>query len=367
MSNWLAPRMDAGPPSRLPSDYRYLEDVIRIGYPVQSARTYLKRHLGNPVRYRLVEAGRGETPGQVRELEIEPQAGGSVVRVRAERTMPDGSPATYFAPEELVQIEAVVQADDDEPIAPLHPRDVIVLHVPVRSYLRFLPALYSGAVPTQRRDVARASERSVRQWGARDEQRTTAVEVHHADQFRRFLFVFQHLMTTVTEKIDGIPSLIDPMATDPQFLPWIASWVGFDLDEGLSLNEQRELVRRSIRLYRTRGTRAGVEEMVKVLTRTKVRIEERKKPKPTVLGAMHLAGGRNVEERYLRDEPAGFFLCRPDREATTFFALVLEHREAFSERHGERAVNKLRRIAQIVTTEKPAHVTFTIEFEENVR
>ncbi len=367
MSNWLAPRVGSGPPSRLPSDYRYLEDVIRIGYPVQDARTYLKRHLGNPVRYKLVEARRGENPGHVRELEIEPHAGGGLVRVHSQRSMPDGSPASYFAPEELVTVQAVVEMDDGGQVNPLHPRDCIVLHVPVRSYLRFLPAIYSGAVPTQRRDVARVSERSARQWGARDEQRSTAVEVHHADQYRRFLFIFQHLMTTVTERIDGIPSLIDPMATDPHFLPWIASWVGFELDEGLSLHEQRELVRRSIRLYRTRGTRAGVEEMVKVLTRTEVRIEERKKPRPTVLGAMHLSGGRNIEERFLRAEPGGFYMTRPGRAATTFFALVLEHREAFQARHGERAAAKLRRISQIVTSEKPAHVTFTIEFEESVR
>ena len=58
---------------------------------------------------------------------------------------------------------------------------------------------------------------------------------------------------------------------------------------------------------------------------------------------------------------------KPDREKTTFFKLVLEHREAFAERHGERAMSKLRRIAQIVTNEKPAHITFTIEFEESVR
>lgn len=367
MSNWLAPRMSAGPPARLPRDYRYLEDIIRIGYPVQDARTYLKRHLGNPIQYRLVESQRGETPGIVRELEVEPHGGAAPIHVRAQRIMPDGSPASYFAPEELVSVQAVVEREDDGPIAPLHPNDRVILHVPVRSYLRFLPAIFSGAVPTQRRDVARVSDRAMRQRDARDSERTTAVEVHHADQFRRFLFIFQHLMTTVTEKIDGIESLIDPMVTDPGFLPWISSWVGFDLDEGLSLNEQRELVRRSIRLYRTRGTRAGVEEMVKVLTRTNVRIEERRKPRPTVLGAMHLAGGRNIEERYERAEPGGFFIAKPDRDPTTFFALVLEHREAFKERHGERATGKLRRIAQIVTHEKPAHITFTIEFEESIR
>ena len=57
---WLTTRQ-AGPLVRVPGDYRYLEDVVRVGYPVRAARTYLNRHLGNPVGYRLVEAERGET------------------------------------------------------------------------------------------------------------------------------------------------------------------------------------------------------------------------------------------------------------------------------------------------------------------
>lgn len=364
---WLAPRGHGGPASRVPGDYRYLEDIVRIGYPVREARTFLNRHLGNSVTYRLVEATRGETVGQVREAEIETVDGAGVIRVLPERMLPDGSPASFFAPADMVEVRARVEAEHGGPIPPLHPDDRIILHVPVRSYMRFLPGLYQGAVPTQRRDIAKTTERSARQWGARDQERTTSVEVHHSDQFRRFLFLFQHMMTTVTERIDGIPALTDPMTSDPRFLPWISSWVGFDLDESLPLHQQRELVRRSIRLQRTRGTRRGVEEMIMVLTGTEVHIEERKKPRALTTGMMTLAGGRSVEDRYLRGEPAACFMVRPDRKPTTFFAVVLEHRAAFKQRFGERAAAVLRRISQVVTHEKPAHVTFTIEFEESVR
>ena len=84
-------------------------------------------------------------------------------------------------------------------------------------------------------------------------------------------------------------------------------------------------------------------------------------------GMLTLAGGRSVEDRYLRGEPAACFMVRPDRKPTTFFAVVLEHRAAFKQRFGERAAAVLRRISQVVNHEKPAHVTFTIEFEESVR
>jgi len=358
----LIERPSSLPPARVPGDFHYLEQVVCIGFPVVHARSYLNRHLGNTVHYRLVEAERGEVIGTVRAVEIEPHLGGDNIVIRAIRTLPDGSPASYFTPEDLVEVRAVIESDTGGPVPPLRPRDRIIVHVPVRSYLRYLPGLFQGAVPTTRQDVAHANERSIRQWGARDELTVTEVQAHDADQFRRFLFLFQHLMTTVTEKIDRIPSLTNPMTADPTFLPWIASWVNFALDESLPLHQQRELVRRSIRLHRTRGTQAGIEEMIRVLTSAPVAVIERKKPFPTVLGGMFLAGGRTIEERYQRAEPPGHYIIDIDRSPGTFFVLHLEDRKEFRTRFGERAGAVLRRITQIVTTEKPAHVTFTIQF-----
>ena len=173
-------------------------------------------------------------------------------------------------------------------------------------------------------------------------------------------------MTTVTDKIDRIPDLTNPGTADPKFLPWIASWVNFELDEALPLHQQRELVRRSIRLHRTRGTQAGMQEMIRVLTSAAVDVVEREKPQPAVLGAMTLAGGRSVEERYRNGEPPAFYLVDPARENTSFFVLMLEHRDSFQARFGERAQAVLRRIAQVVTSEKPSHVSFTIRFDESV-
>lgn len=352
--------------SRIPGDLRYLEDVVRISYPIQEARSYVKRHLGNDVSYRLVEATRGEKIGQVRAVEIHPHGGGEIVYIRAQRTLPNGMPATYFAPEELVTVVASVSTATGGPVPPLQPRDRIVMLVPVRSYLRYLPGLYQGGAPTARQDVARADERSMRRWGATDQVEVTTVGANSSDQFRRFLLFFQHNMTTVTDKIDQIPSLTDPITADPKFLPWIASWVGFELDESLPLHQQRELVRRSIRLYRTRGTKAGVEEMIRVLTSAPVVVTEHKKPQPAVIGALHLAGGKSVEDRFIRDEPPGFYLVQPERASTTFFVLTLESREKFKRRFGERAPVVLRRISQIVTNEKPSHVSFTIQFQDEL-
>lgn len=364
MSNLPGPYQPQVPASSGPRDYHYLEEVVRVSFPIREALTFLKRHLGNPLSYRLVETQRGERPGFVRAIEILPAAGGEPTYVRAARVLPDGSPASYFTPDDLVTTITEVITPDGRPPGALSPRDQVVLHVPVRGYLRYLPGIYQGAVPAQRRDIVRADEVSQRRWGTGPQTvHTTEVAGINAEALRRFLFIFQHVMTTVTDRIDALPSLIDPSTTDPRFLPWIASWVGFELDTSLPIHQQRELVRRAIRLYRTRGTVPGIQEMIQVLTAAPVRVLELRKPRPFVLGQGTLAGGPSVEDRYLRREPGAAFLVEPERAATSFFAVELESMPAFHKSFGERAPQVLRRIAQIVTNEKPAHVTFTILFK----
>ena len=364
MSANVPQRFGSLPPVRSTGDYAYLEQIVRIGFPVEEARVFLKRHLGNRVTYRLVEAGRGEDPGRVRAIEVQPEDGGSVIHVVADRLLPDGTPASYFTPEDLVEVHARIESEHGGPVPPLQPRDVLILHVPVASYLRFLPGVFQGAAPTSTRDVQRLTERSMRQYGGQEQVTLSEVQSHNADQFRRFLFVFQHLMTTVTERIDELPAITNPLVVNPKFLPWLSSWVNFALDEALPLHQQRELVRRSIRLHRTRGTRAGIEEMIRVLTSAPVVIEEHRPPQQCVVGGLTLAGGTTIEERYLRGEPPAHFLQREGRKSGTFFVLRLENKQAFRKRFGERAPSVLQRITQIVTREKPAHISFTLQFDD---
>ncbi len=349
---------------RVPGDLHYVEDVVRINFPIQEARVYLRRHMGNVVKVRLVEAGRGERVGHVRLAEIFPGGGGEPMVVRAKRVLEDGSPATVFTPDDRISLVPELLVATGQTPFPLTVNDIILLHVPVRGYTRYLPAVFQGAAPTQRRDVVRADEVSARRWGTKDQASTTDISAQSADAFRRFLFIFQHLMTTVVEKVEALPSLIDPINADPRFLPWIASWVNFEFDAALTIQEQRELVRRAIRLYRMRGTREGVEEMVKVLTSAPAQIIECEKPPPAVLGGCYLAGGATLPERYLRVEPPAHFLYPRHRPVTRYFVLLLESRSRFERRFGERATDVLKRLSRIVSTEKPAHVQFTIRFED---
>lgn len=347
------------------TDLLYLEQVVTIQFPMRAARTYLQRNMANRVSYRLVEARRGEGVGCVREVEIFHASSGQRSWIRGQRVLANGQPASYFVPDHLVQIEPVISgaaarsrnlATDDE----------IVLHVPVRGYLRYLPAIFQGEGPVHAQQVERARAIELARHRSHELPEEIAYQVDvDEDPLRRFLFLFQHVMTTLTEQIDHLASLTDPLTCTPRFLPWLASWVGFDLDESLPVHQQRELVRRAIRLMRTRGTRTGIEEMVRVLTSAPVRVEERRAPVAMVLGRAGLIGGTTVTQRYERDEPPGAYLMALEpRRPTSFFTLKLEPRERFADRFGERATQVLRRIVNVVSAERPTHVHFVIRFDE---
>lgn len=354
--------------SNLASDLLYLQHIVCVRFPVRSAQIYLQRAIGNVVRVHLVEARRGEQVGVVREVEIQHTNSGERTFVRALRFLPSGEPASFFVPDHLVRVEP----DVDGPAARtglLRAHDEIVLHVPVRGYLRFLPGIFHGQGPVERKSATRSLGTNALQRVGGTPPQDTAMVVHETDDdfLKRFLFIFQHLMTKVTDRIDRLDELTDPLLCEPRFLPWLASWVGFDLDRSLPVHQQRELVRRAIRLYRTRGTRIGIEEMVAVLTSAPARVRERARPKPLVLGRSHLAGGADPVARYHNAEPAPSYLVAPsDHADTDFFILLLEARDAFQERFGERAAGVLSRIIEVVSLERPSHIAFTLRFDDSV-
>ncbi|MEZ4239433.1 MAG: phage tail protein [Myxococcota bacterium] len=347
------------------SDLRYLETVVTIQFPIRAAQEFLQRNMANKVTYRLVEARRGEAVGAVREVEIAHTQTGERSFVRGERVLANGEPASFYVPDHLVTVRAAVLGAAARS-RNLGVDDEIVLHVPVRGYLRFLPAIFQGEGPVHAREVVKARDAQLQRWRGHELPDEAAWEMDpDEDPLRRYLFIFQHLMTTLTNRIDRLVDLTDPMMVEPKMLPWLASWVGFELDESLPVHQQRELVRRAIRLMRTRGTRIGIEEMVRVLTSAPVRVEERTIPAAATLGRARLAGGATIVERYQRGEPPAAFLMEPtERKPTSFFTLRLEPRERFQARFGERAAQVLRRIVRVVSQEKPAHVSFTIRFDE---
>jgi phage tail-like protein len=65
-------------------------------------------------------------------------------------------------------------------------------------------------------------------------------------------------------EIAGLHWLFDAETTPEEFLPWLAGWVALALRTDLAPARQRALVANTARLYRIRGTRRGLEEVLKL-------------------------------------------------------------------------------------------------------
>lgn len=97
----------------------------------------------------------------------------------------------------------------------------------------------------------------------------------------RFLLAFEHVLTGLgdpadpglDELLDGVAGYFDPERTPAAFVDWLAGWVALtlrgDLEVGAGAEARaraRTLVARAVPLYRLRGTRRGLEELIRLFT-----------------------------------------------------------------------------------------------------
>ena len=106
---------------------------------------------------------------------------------------------------------------------------VVTIYVAQRSFCEFLPGIY----------------------------RTAIYDGH--TYLRDFLWIVRHLFDSVAQEVDRIPELFDPYTTPENFLPWLAGWIGFVLDEDWPEGKKRYLLRHAMDYYRIRGTIKGLK------------------------------------------------------------------------------------------------------------
>jgi phage tail-like protein len=83
---------------------------------------------------------------------------------------------------------------------------------------------------------------------------------------------------SLERRIDEIPSLFDPKDTPEEFLPWLAQWAALTMYQGTSESKCRRLIAEMIPLYRKRGTREYVEEVLQLYIDGKAVVEEEDLP-----------------------------------------------------------------------------------------
>ncbi|HLK05674.1 MAG TPA: phage tail protein I [Candidatus Acidoferrum sp.] len=107
-----------------------------------------------------------------------------------------------------------------------------------------------------------------------DFPRTTSIE-HLPDIYRqnpkaeefteRFLSLFDALLSDTDNLITGYPALLDPTGVPDQLLPWLAKFFSISLDPTWNADTSRKVIQSAAKLYRERGTPAGLRDAIQLV------------------------------------------------------------------------------------------------------
>ncbi|BAY40188.1 phage tail protein [Nostoc sp. NIES-2111] len=78
------------------------------------------------------------------------------------------------------------------------------------------------------------------------------------DFIGRFMKIFEQAYQPAIDSFNVMWANLDPLTAPKALLPFLAHWVGWQIDSVWDLHQQRRLIRRAVELYRWRGTRKGL-------------------------------------------------------------------------------------------------------------
>lgn len=85
---------------------------------------------------------------------------------------------------------------------------------------------------------------------------------------------FDEALAPVPGVLDSLAAYIDPLLAPPDFVTWLATWVGAELDETWPIEGQRQAVSSAIEQFRRRGTETGLRLDLESATGGRIEIEE---------------------------------------------------------------------------------------------
>ena len=144
---------------------------------------------------------------------------------------------------------------------------------------------------------------------------------------------------SLEETIDRIPKLFDPSITPEDFLPWLAGWAALSLRADLDPGKKRSFIANIIQLYRRRGTKDNLIELLKIFTGTTPAIDEDATP------------SKAFQEQYAYDRMAA--------GTPHFFKVSILLADAdFKKVERDRAI-----ASALIDLEKPAHTFYELEIK----
>ncbi|WP_166240053.1 phage tail protein [Paenibacillus turpanensis] len=82
----------------------------------------------------------------------------------------------------------------------------------------------------------------------------------------RFLAIFSTYFDEMEEQIDKISSYFDPDIVSGEYLRWLGSWLAVPKDYAWEERKLRQLIKQAPMLYKQRGTRSGLQQMLQLYT-----------------------------------------------------------------------------------------------------
>jgi phage tail-like protein len=99
--------------------------------------------------------------------------------------------------------------------------------------------------------------------------------IFQEDEFSmRFVAGFDDVMAPILLTLDCLIDYFDPALTPTDFLDWLASWVGIEVDESWATERRRAAVATAVEMYRMRGTISGLRANLEVLSGGQVEITD---------------------------------------------------------------------------------------------
>ena len=161
-----------------------------------------------------------------------------------------------------------------------------------------------------------------------------------------FLTIVQQVFDGVTNRLDRLHETFDPRYSDPDFLPWLASWLAITLSPEWDELHRRRMLGAASRLFPFRGTAKAIREFVRIYTGANVTVEENQWP--------HAGFRVGVRSRVGMDT-----VMMPPMNLAHCFIVRLDLAE------DEVSDEEVMKIHQIIQAQKPAHTVYYLAFRES--
>ena len=182
----------------------------------------------------------------------------------------------------------------------------------------------------------------------------------------RFVRIFEHIGDSVRDRIDAVDGYFDVGLGPPEFVRWMASWVGQSIDPSVPEDRQRSLALAIGPLFPYRGTARGIEAMLAALTQSEVTVEDS--------GGVYRAGEAPPVERRVSiqvndsgevDRQQLLRIVQSEVPAQTAVELIVDSASVETEEAGDELERMVEASIPAESTPAPEEVTEVHESDEN--